>query len=202
MDTNALLKQEAYSYDTAAIFFRSKERYGLVSNMTGGMPLQVNDVSFQSSEGLDQAFKYPNNPEIQARIGSIGSGLFAKNVAYSLAYRPFLMPNWNDVRVDATIAILGIKLLQHQEKFGNALLETGSLPIVKRTPTSGTFWGAILQPNGTVIGGNALGKLLTELRDLLVETKSPSEAANQFLSTITRPKFLQVNGRDILQERE
>ena len=193
LDLNRLTDQQVYRQENAAIFFRSKEKYGMVSNMTGGMHLRVNGMRFQSSEGLYQALKYPGNPEIQERIGSISSGLFAKNVAYSKVYRPFLMPNWNNVRVDATIAILAIKLQQHPVKFGNALRATGDLPIVKRTPTTDTFWGAILQSNGTVVGGNGLGKMLTELRDILVRTDDPIWAANEFAQLITNHECLRIN---------
>ena len=199
MNVNQLAGQQTYRPDAAAIFFKSRERYGLVSNMTGGMPLLVNQLHFQSSEGLYQALKFPQHPDIQERIGSINSGLFAKNVAYSKEYRPHFNKSWwnGDARIDATIAILAIKLQQHPEKFGNALRETGDLPIVKRTPTDDDFWGAILQPDGTVVGGNALGKLLTQLRDALIELDDPQEAATEFAGLIAQPSALYVNRRPL-----
>ena len=197
LDLGHIADQQIYTHDQAAIFFRSKETHGVVSNMTGGMHLNVNGFHFQSSEGLYQALKYPSMPDIQKRIGSISSGLFAKNVAYSKAYRPFLVPNWDSIRVDATIAILAIKLQQHPTKFGDALRATGNLPIVKRTPTTDTFWGAILQPDGSVVGGNALGKMLTELRDLLVEIGDSIWAANEFATNVVQPDMLQINGKRV-----
>lgn len=193
-----ITRQEVYTPQTAAIFFRSREQNGILSNMTGRMPLTVNDMKFQSSEGLFQAFKYPGQPEIQERIGSISSGLFAKNVAYSKTYREYFDPEWwNEVRMDATIAILAIKLQQHPKKFGDALRATGNLPIVKRTPTTDNYWGAILQDDGTIQGGNALGKLLTKLRDMLVEWDDAQEAAKDFASYMVFPEELVVNGQEI-----
>ena len=40
------LNPRSYRTDQAAVFFRSRERNGDLSNMTGGFPLTANAVSF------------------------------------------------------------------------------------------------------------------------------------------------------------
>lgn len=41
-----------YDPDAVCAFMCSRERYGALSNMTGGFPLIVNGLEFQSGEGL------------------------------------------------------------------------------------------------------------------------------------------------------
>ena len=149
----------------SAAFMRSKDRYGHLSNMTSGYPLTVHAITFQGPEGLYQALNYPHRPDVQRQIASQKSGMQAKRAAYDLDTD--FRADWDQVRVTAMTYCLAVKLHQHPHKFGQALAETGHLPIVELSYRD-SFWGA--KPQGSIlVGMNLLGKLLTRLRDLCQE---------------------------------
>ena len=52
-----------YRRSECAVFFRSRDQHGDLSNMTFGFPLSVNGVTFEGPEGLYQALKFPNLPD-------------------------------------------------------------------------------------------------------------------------------------------
>ena len=93
-----------------AAFRRSRERWGEFSNMTGGYPIPLNDIRFQSSESMYQALKFPHDPNHQARIGKAHSGYAAKTVAYQ---RRDLTYGWDGRKVDAMRVALDFKLAQN-----------------------------------------------------------------------------------------
>ena len=173
-----MIDTETSLYDAfqCAVFRRSKDRHGELSNMTGGYPLSYAGVRFQSPEGLYQALKYPDNHDLQRAIGACRSGMDAKRYAYASAAAP--REGWDALRVEAMALTLALKLAQHPERFGRALRATGRSPVVESSARD-PFWGA--RPAGqTLNGANALGKLLTRLRDLLLEEGDPMEAAARF----------------------
>lgn len=152
--------------DDCESFMRSRDKNGDLSNMTGGMPIKINNLVFQSSEGLYQAYKFPHNPNLQRLIAQARSGMDAKKIAYNNTDQPIM--NWDDLRIDAMRLALSEKLNQNLIRFNLALIFTMDKPIVEQSYRD-QFWGA--KPHGTVlIGQNILGKLLTELRDLLRES--------------------------------
>ena len=72
---------------------------------------------------------------------------------------------------------LQVKLAQNWDKFSEALLETGDMPIVEHSRRD-DFWGAKPIDSETLIGTNALGRLLMELRERL---KCESQEALQYV---------------------
>ena len=65
---------------------------------------------------------------------------------------------------------LRVKLAQNWHKFSNLLIETGDLPIVEQSRKD-DFWGAIPNTdNQTLVGCNALGRLLMELREAVTNS--------------------------------
>lgn len=175
-------------YDPAAVcaFMRSRERYGALSNMTGGFPLIVNGLDFQSSEGLFQALKFPHNSGRQRQIAEARSGMDAKKRAWDAGAKP--MPGWDDIRIAAMAQTLAEKLRQHPARFGDALAETGNRPIVEKSYRD-SFWGA--QPRAAgLIGCNVLGRLLRELRDALYEQRNSTAAAQEFASRYPAGRLL------------
>lgn len=166
-----------YDQSRCAAFMRSRERFGDLSNMTYGFPIKVNDVTFQSSEGLYQALKFPHDPIRQKDIARARSGMDAKKVAYLKDRRP--VDNWDDIRVDAMAATLALKLVQHPVRFGAALMSTSGLHIVEKSYRD-PFWGA--RPQGRrLVGANVLGKLLQELADRYIPREDPLQAAHRLL---------------------
>ena len=102
----------------------------------------------------------------------------AKRTAYT---RRDTDPDWDSYRTGAMAYTLAIKLLQHPGRFGSALTNTGSLPIVERSSRD-AWWGAMPQDDMTLTGRNVLGQLLTTLRDLLGQEQDPVRAAGRLLA--------------------
>ena len=155
---------KTYRKEDCAHFMRSRDRYGKLSNMTFGFPLEVNGLRFQGPEGLYQALKFPQDQQHQALIAQQRSGMEAKRVAYS---NPNVRPDWDEIRVEAMAYTLSVKLLHHPGEFGTELLSSGKVPIVEMSRRD-DFWGAKPTREGNpLVGANVLGQLLTELRDEL-----------------------------------
>ena len=174
-----------------AVFFRSREQHGDLSNMTFGFPLNINGLKFQGPEGLYQALKFPEHPKIQRQIASRKSGMEAKQTAYQHHNRT--TSNWDNIKLDAMTLTLAVKLAQHPGKFGAALKNTAQRPIVEKSSRD-TWWGAKPLQNGNLKGANALGQLLTILRDL--HQADPETAAQKMMEQAALEK-LTLNGQPI-----
>jgi len=170
---------ETYKKDEVVFFFSSKDPHFELSNMAAGMPIIVNGLTWNSSEALYQAAKYPpsviclpeahkkgTDPNVRRRILFARNAMGAKMTQKCAVKAGHVRADWNDVMVDAMRWALQLKLQQHRRIFGRVLKSTGSLPIVERSRKD-RFWGAILsEDEKTFDGENHLGKLLTELRDV------------------------------------
>lgn len=165
---------EARIYHTqqVAMFHKTNERFGGLSNMAPGFPLVVNNYFIRTSEALYQAFRYPHLPEIQKLIIEQASPMTAK--MHARKYLQQTRPDWDAVRVAFMRWCLRAKLLQNQATFGRLLLVTEDLPIVEYS-TKDAFWGAKPQPDGMLVGKNVLGRLLMELRELYRHNKFDCE---------------------------
>ena len=184
---------QTYTASEAAAFMRSRDAHGELSNMTGGFPLKVNEITFQSPEGLYQALKYPHDPARQLAIAGAKSGMDAKRVAYAPGPKP--ISNWDNVRVQAMAYTIAVKLAQHPRRFAKALTDTGSRAIVElsyRDP----FWGA--RPNAqTLMGRNMLGKILTVARERLqADCANIRPAVMHLIRDVPGDTFF-INGRPI-----
>lgn len=170
-----------YDPTKAAVFRRTKERFGALSNMAAGFPLTLNGIRYPTAEHLYQVCRYPHNPTAQQMIVRQPSPMTAKMKAK--LYLAETRPDWDGVRVVIMRWCLQVKLAQHP-KFGDLLLETAHLPIVEESRRD-KFWGAI--PDGeALVGVNALGRLLMELRDAvesgeLTATINPPAVSNLLL---------------------
>ena len=183
------LNNTVYHMDQCAAFKRSRDKFGKLSNMTGGFPLEVNGITFQSPEGLYQALKFPRQPKLQERIADQRSGMDAKKAAYSPGGR--IVPDWDSIRVQAMLYTTTVKLAQHPSAFAHALLEAGHLPIVENSSRD-SFWGAV--PKGTTLhGSNVLGKILTIARQTLVDSKGDISHTIQQLTSHLPDSTLAVN---------
>ena len=149
----------------SAVFFKTNECFGGLSNMAPGFPLLVNKAHIRTSEALYQSCRFPHMPEVQRMIISERSPMTAK--MRSKPYHRESRPDWDSVRVKIMRWCLRIKLAQNWHAFGQLLLSTGDLQIVEKKVRRKDFWGATEQPNGTLVGMNVLGRLLMELREQL-----------------------------------
>ncbi len=158
-----------YHRINSAVFLKTKEKYGGLSNMSGGFPLVVNDIKIRTSEALYQACRFPHIPDIQRLIIEQKSPMTAK--MKGKPYRQNSRPDWDAVRVKIMRWCLRVKLAQNWDAFSKLLMETTDLPIVEQSRRD-DFWGAKLVDKDTLIGTNALGRLLMELREQVKDDPS------------------------------
>lgn len=177
-------KYEREYIKNEVVFFRkTKEQFGELSNMASGFSLQVNDVIIPSAEALYQACKYPLFPKIQEEIISQSSPMTAKMI--SKKYQNFTRQDWEEIKFDIMYWVLQVKLLYNYERFSRVLIQTLDKPIVELSHKD-RIWGAVEQ-NGILVGRNALGRLLMQLRkEFIFENKSidrilPPRKINGFL---------------------
>lgn len=154
-----------YKRDNAVIFKKTSEEWGGFSNMAPNFPLWVNGVFIRSSEALYQACRYPDNPEVQEKIISQVSPMTAKMVGKP--HRNNTRDDWQSVRVIIMKWALRVKLAQNYEAFSTLLMTSGEYPIVESS-NKDSFWGAKPVDQQTLVGVNALGRLLMELRGLVL----------------------------------
>jgi type I restriction enzyme S subunit len=153
-----------YMRSQSAVFSKTKEDFGGLSNMAAGFPIRVNNVRILTSEALYQACRFPHLPQVQRLIIDQLSPMTAK--MKSKPYRKDSRPDWDRVRVKVMRWCLRVKLAQNWSDFSRLLLSTGDRPIVEESRKD-DFWGAKVlgTDTDTLVGTNALGRLLMELRE-------------------------------------
>lgn len=176
--------QQTYRRSESAVFLKTAEQFGGLSNMAGGYSLRINGIRILTSEALYQACRFPHMPEVQRIIIGQASPMTAK--MKSKPYRKDSRPDWDDVRVDIMWWCLRVKLAQNWEKFGDLLLSTEGMPIVEESYRD-PFWGAKPINGETLVGINILGRLLTELRE---QFRSAEREALRIVEPLNLPKFL------------
>lgn len=150
------------------VFFKTKDKFGGLSNMAGGFPLCVNGIDILTSEALYQACRFPHMPEIQQLIIEQRSPMAAK--MKSKPHRNNSRPDWDRVRVGIMRWCLKVKLVQNWDKFSSLLEKTRDRKIVEQSRKD-VFWGAKPVDNDMLVGMNVLGKLLMELREEIKNEK-------------------------------
>lgn len=180
-------RMKEYRRDESVVFLKTKEKYGGLSNMAGGFPLQVNGIPIRSSEALYQACRFPHRPEVQRLIIEQKSPMSAK--MKSKPHRADSRPDWeqDEVRVKVMRWCLQVKLAQNWEQFGQLLRETGDWHIVEQSRKD-DFWGAKPVDDRTLLGANFLGRLLKELRGKLLAAAADQES----LAALQRVEPLQI----------
>ncbi|MCC6315863.1 MAG: NADAR family protein [Thermomicrobiales bacterium] len=151
-----------YRRKEAAVFRKTRERFGELSNMAAGFPLMVNGHLYRTAEALYQCCRFPNHPDVQREIMYQRSPMAAKMVGKP--HRIHTRGDWDETRVEIMWWVLRVKLALHWDAFSNVLLSTEDLPIVEESHRD-AFWGTIAKDDDVLRGENALGRLLTELRD-------------------------------------
>lgn len=159
-----------YNTEDAIVFRKTTEAFGGLSKMASGYALYINEIIIPSSEHLYQAMRYPTNPEIQHEIIIQDNAMKAKMVSNKYKAQ-FSRPDWKKIQVKVMRWALEIKLAQNWNKFSSLLKETHDKSIVEFA-TDDKIWGA--KPYGTneLMGTNALGRLLMELREKYVMTNN------------------------------
>jgi type I restriction enzyme, S subunit len=155
-----------YYRSECAIFLKTAELFGGLSNMAGGYPLSINGIRILTTEALYQACRFPHLPEVQKLIIGQNSPMTAK--MKSKPHRKESRSDWDELRIFIMCWCLHVKLAQNWEKFSTLLLSTGNRPIVEESYRD-QFWGAKPADPEQLVGINVLGQLLVELREQLKE---------------------------------
>jgi N-glycosidase YbiA len=150
-----------YREAECAIIYRTRERFGELSNMCSGFPVEYDGRSFHSTEALYQCCRYPGLFDIQERI-NVKNAMLAK--MKSKPPRSQTREDWNEVRVPIMEACLRLKTDQHFNRITDILAETGDLPIVEKSRRD-TFWGAKPVSSSEIEGENVLGLLWMLIRE-------------------------------------
>ncbi|MGB3561217.1 MAG: NADAR family protein, partial [Geitlerinemataceae cyanobacterium] len=185
-----LPEQRTYRRQESITFRKTTEPFGGLSNMAGGYPLFVNGIKILTSEALYQACRFPHLPDVQQLIIAESSPMTAK--MKTKPYRDNSRPDWEFVRTRVMRWCLQVKLVQNWDKFSQLLLETGDLPIVEDS-WKDDFWGAKPQAGEMLVGINALGRLLMQLRE---QVKSGELTVQTIIKPLSLPNFL-LYGQEI-----
>ena len=152
------------SYDAgeACAFRSARGPWGILSSVARlPEPISAAGHEFATSEHLFQAARFPESPEVQARIAGAPSARKAAELGREEVDETDA--GWNRRRVDAMRWAIRMKREAHPGLVDAALDKTGNRPIVDLS-NSDSFWGA-REDGGTIVGQNTLGRLWMELRD-------------------------------------
>ena len=177
------IQTRSYERTDCAVFRKTKEAFGGLSNMAGGFPLKVNGVIIRTSEALYQACRFPHMPDVQKLIINQKSPMTAK--MKGKPHRSNSRADWNNVQINIMRWCLRVKLAQNWSNFSNLLLETRDLHIVEETRRD-QFWGAKPVDEETLNGMNVLGEILMELR---TEVKTGDHALLLNVQPLSIPNF-------------
>jgi ribA/ribD-fused uncharacterized protein len=154
-----------YIESEVVVFRSTKAEFGGLSNMASGFSININGVIIPSAEHLYQACRYPLFPDFQEEIIQQNSPMTAKMI--SKKHLKYARQDWDNVRFKIMRWCLEVKLSQNWEKFSQVLLKTGDKAIVELSPKD-KIWAAVKEGD-KLIGTNALGRLLMELRENYVK---------------------------------
>lgn len=178
-----IITERTYKQSEVITFSSTKGKYGGLSNMAPNLPVFVNEVFFSNTEALYQACRFPLFPDIQEKILVQNSPMTSKEIARENIH--LTRQDWEEVKFDVMRWCLMVKLLQNREVFGGLLKQTIGKPIVEYSRVD-KVWAAISAPNGTLIGKNALGRLLMDIREKYII----NDNAIEFVQPLTIPAFL------------
>ncbi|NGF77154.1 NADAR family protein [Fluviicola sp. SGL-29] len=151
-----------YQLKNVITFAKTDGHFGALSNMAPGFNLFINEVNIQSSEILYQACRFPLFPNIQEEIIRTQNPMDAKKI--SRQYIQYSRQDWETVKFKIMKWCIEVKLVQNFDKFSKIILSTDNKMIVEYSKKD-AVWGAILRDKTVLVGKNALGRLLMELRD-------------------------------------
>ncbi len=167
MSTVQMGSLRVYRREDVAVVYKTKERFGGLSNMASGFPLRVNGIHILTTEALYQACRFPFLTHAQRDIIAQRSPMAAK--LCGKPYREHTRKDWEMVRHTVMRWCLRAKLAQNYRQFSRVLADTGNKPIVEQSYRD-DYWGAKPTGNDTLTGQNVLGRLLMELRMLWEST--------------------------------
>jgi ribA/ribD-fused uncharacterized protein len=181
------LAQREYKTQDIVAFAKTDGKFGGLSNMAPGYILFVNEVNIQSSEILYQACRFPLFPQIQEEILRTKNPMDSKSV--SRKYLTSTRQDWDMVKFKIMRWCLEVKLVQNFDRFSELLLSTRDKPIVEYS-TKDSLWGANPVSKDVLVGVNAQGRLLMELREKI---KTGTLTKTSVIYPLDIPAFLLFN---------
>lgn len=178
-----------YLRSECAVFRKTNEVFGGLSNMAGGYPISIGGVKLRTSEALYQACRFPHLPDVQNAIISERSPMAAK--MRGKPFRSQSRPDWDAVRVSVMRWSIRVKLLQNWSRFGDLLERTEDRLIVEHSRRD-RYWGAVAINDEELEGQNVLGRLLMELREAARELDGPGGLSP--ILPLDIPEFLLLGG--------
>lgn len=179
--------QREYRTNEVVTFAKTDGKFGGLSNMAPGYTLFVNEINIQSAEILYQACRYPLFPQIQEEIILTKNPMDGKKV--SRKYSKYSRQDWDTVKFRVMKWCLEVKLIQNYKKFSELLKSTGDRAIVEYSAND-SLWGACPKTTDSLIGVNALGRLLMELRE---KVRSSTLTQQSSIAPLNIPAFLLFN---------
>lgn len=179
------LSRRKYFKDNCITFKSTKGKYGGLSNMAPNFPVIINEIQINNVEMLYQSLRYTDLPEIQQNILKYNSPIAAKKYAREFIGKTRI--DWDTNRFKIMKFCIQLKYYYNQESFGQILLSTKNLPIVEFT-FQDKVWGAT-DDGEFYEGTNALGRLLMELREQIIN--------NNFKLEIPQIEDFKLLGREI-----
>ncbi len=163
-----------YQADECAVFFKTRELYGELSNMHNDFPLEWEDRIVESSEALYQAHKFDRDlvvtiiqDSVEHEIKPFEIVISQKNSMVSKMkakkFRLHMRPTWHDEKLDVMDWVLQLKYQQHRAVLDAVLDCTGEMPIVEKSRKD-QLWGAVNNYRGQLVGLNLLGELWMLIR--------------------------------------
>jgi len=169
------ITKRIYNRSEVVTFKSTKAKFGGLSNMAPGYSVRVNEVIIPTAEALYQACRFPLFPEVQQEVIEQNSPMTSKMI--SRKYLKYTRQDWEEVKYSIMYWVLKVKLSQNFEKFSKVLYETGDLPIVELSHKD-KDWAAVETIEKTLVGKNALGRLLMKLREEFIKDKQSIECVN------------------------
>ncbi|AYN69063.1 NADAR family protein [Euzebyella marina] len=156
------ITERTYNKNEVVFFKSTKANFGGLSNMAPGYSLRVNDIIIPSAEALYQACRFPLFPAIQQEIIEQNSPMTAK--MKSRKYLQYTRQDWEEVKYSIMYWVLKVKLSQNFDEFSKILINTNSKAIVELSDKD-KDWAAVEVEKNLLVGKNALGRLLMQLRE-------------------------------------
>ena len=179
-----------YDPTTSAVFRRTRERWGALSNFAPAR-IEVNGLRTYHAEGLYQATRFPHRADLQKTVCAQRHPMNAKKTAHGWVNHT--RKDWQNVNIDLMRWVLRVRLVQNPETLAPILESSGEMPIVEHSLRD-HFWGAGYEDDGRLMGVNALGRLLMELRAELgadhektLSAAMPPNVSNPFMNGLRIP---------------
>jgi ribA/ribD-fused uncharacterized protein len=162
-----------YPVSESAVFHKTREEYGELSNMRHDFVLRWDGRRVHSSEALYQAMKFPRearvfDPALGKEVSPFEVVISQTNAMTSKMkakkYRELTRPDWHTIKLDVMNYCIRLKYLQHREWMDQVLDDTMGLPIVEKSRRD-QLWGAVNDYRGNLVGENLLGCLWMILRE-------------------------------------